>query len=78
VGGALVPPTLPKFGVFVSRFRNVVTGAVVSVADVKDSRFGEGWLSADAPFPKPVEVVPVDVKRSPGRPKRVDVVSSED
>jgi len=30
-----------------SRFRNNATGVVVSVADEKDSRFVDGWVSAD-------------------------------
>ena len=34
------------------RFRNTVTGVVVSVADEKDGRFTDGWESADAPAPK--------------------------
>lgn len=44
-----------------SRFRNEQTGVVVSVADEKDARFGEGWVSADA-----------EPKRGPGRPKKSD------
>lgn len=44
-----------------SKFRNESTGIVVSVADEKDSRFGDGWVPADAPE-----------KRGPGRPKKVE------
>lgn len=46
------------------RFRNSATGVVVSVDDAKDSRFGEGWVSADA------QPSSAEVKRSPGRPKK--------
>lgn len=31
-----------------SKFRNSSTGVIVSVADSKDARFGDGWVSADA------------------------------
>lgn len=44
-----------------SSFRNEATGVVVSVADEKDGRFTDGWVSADA-----------EPKRSPGRPKKSD------
>lgn len=42
-----------------SRFRNIATDVIVSVADEKDGRFTDGWEPADKP-----------VKRSPGRPKK--------
>ena len=42
-----------------SKFRNELTGIVVSVDDSKDVRFSEGWVSTDAPE-----------KRGPGRPKK--------
>jgi hypothetical protein len=35
------------------RFRNAVTGVVVSVDDAKDSRFADGWESADKSEPAP-------------------------
>lgn len=46
---------------------NEVTGARVSVADEKDYRFADGWRSADA-----AEPVPVEPKRGPGRPKKTE------
>ena len=36
-----------------SRFENTATGVVVSVADEKDDRFGEGWVKVDEKSPKP-------------------------
>ena len=33
------------------RFRNTVTGVVVSVDDSKDDRFTDGWESADKAAP---------------------------
>jgi len=45
-----------------SKFRNLDTGVVVSVAAEKDARFTAGWVDADAPESEP--------KRAPGRPKK--------
>lgn len=42
-----------------SRFRNIATDVIVSVADEKDGRFTDGWEPADKP-----------AKRAPGRPKK--------
>ena len=47
-----------------SKFRNVDTGVVVSVADEKDARFDTGWVPAETPEAEP--------KRGPGRPKKSD------
>ena len=52
------------------RWTNEATGARVSVADEKDSRFGSGWRSADAPVDVADEVAAP--KRGPGRPKKSD------
>ena len=45
-----------------SRFRNLLTGIVVSVSDEKDARFADGWVSAEAPVEEP--------KRAPVRTKK--------
>jgi len=49
-----------------SRFQNLETGVVVSVADHKDHRFSAGWIE---PVPEPTDG---PAKRAPGRPKKSD------